>query len=107
MLLLVNEDATDSGTGVFSRVFDLEAADLDNDAVTSPFEGRFPLNTGITRYVAATGQTVNLADAYKVSLPEEIAVLGHDCDCRCRTSASTNLWTAARRSGTPRCCACQ
>ena len=49
MLLLVNEDATDSGTGVFSRVFDLEAADLDNDAVTSPFEGRFPLNTGITR----------------------------------------------------------
>ena len=68
MLLLVNEDAADSGTGVFSRVFDLEAADLDNDAVTTPFEGRFPLNTGITRYVAATGKTVNLADAYQVKV---------------------------------------
>ena len=68
MLLLVNEDAADSGTGVFSRVFDLEAADLDNDAVATPFEGRFPLNTGITRYVAATGKTVNLADAYQVTI---------------------------------------
>ena len=69
MLLLVNEDAADSGTGVFSRVFDLEAADLDNEAVAAPFEGRFPLNTGITRHVAATGKTVNLADAYQVGKP--------------------------------------
>ena len=76
MLLLVNEDAADSGSGVFSRVFDLEAADLDNEAVAAPFEGRFPLNTGITRHVAATGKTVNLADAYQVGKPisDELSV---------------------------------
>ncbi|XP_003247299.1 dual 3',5'-cyclic-AMP and -GMP phosphodiesterase 11 isoform X2 [Acyrthosiphon pisum] len=50
----------------FSRVFDLEANDLqgkDNER-TSPFESRFPVNIGITGYVATTGETVNIANAY-------------------------------------------
>jgi dual 3',5'-cyclic-AMP and -GMP phosphodiesterase 11 len=61
MLLLMHE-ASQSTT--FSRVFDLEAADLDDEAVRAPFEGRFPVNAGITGYVAATGETVNIADAW-------------------------------------------
>ncbi|XP_060848793.1 dual 3',5'-cyclic-AMP and -GMP phosphodiesterase 11-like isoform X1 [Rhopalosiphum padi] len=53
----------------FSRVFDLEANDLegkDNER-TSPFESRFPVNIGITGYVATTGETVNIANAYEDS----------------------------------------
>lgn len=52
----------------FTRVFDLEAEDLgsnDNDSRQSPFEGRFPINIGITGYVATTGETLNIPDAYK------------------------------------------
>lgn len=53
----------------FSRVFDLEAEDLRNnqesDTRLSPFEGRFPINIGITGYVATTGETLNIADAYE------------------------------------------
>lgn len=60
MLLLTHE----SSHSTFSRVFDLEAADLENDALKTPFEGRFPVNTGITGFVAATGETVNIVDAY-------------------------------------------
>lgn len=64
MLLLTNE----TSLGTFSRVFDLEASDLEGDAAgggrKSPFEGRFPINAGITGYVAATGETVNIRDAY-------------------------------------------
>lgn len=60
MLLLVHEKSNST----FSRVFDLEASDLDNEAIRMPYEGRFPLNIGITGYVAATGETVNILDAY-------------------------------------------
>jgi GAF domain-containing protein len=53
----------------FSRVFDLEAEDLRSSQETetrlSPFEGRFPINIGITGYVATTGETLNIADAYQ------------------------------------------
>ena len=28
-------------------------------------EGRFPVNPGITGYVAATGETINILDAYE------------------------------------------
>lgn len=45
--------------GSFSRVFDFEANDLtrdENDPRTSPFESRFPINVGITGYVATTGE---------------------------------------------------
>ncbi|XP_065207520.1 dual 3',5'-cyclic-AMP and -GMP phosphodiesterase 11-like isoform X2 [Planococcus citri] len=54
--------------GSFSRVFDFEANDLkgeDNDERTSPFESRFPINVGITGYVATTGETVNIPSAYE------------------------------------------
>ncbi len=61
LLLLVHE----TSRGTFSRVFDLEAADLDNDQLRAPFEGRFPINAGIAGYVAATAETVNIPDAYK------------------------------------------
>ncbi|XP_024939186.1 dual 3',5'-cyclic-AMP and -GMP phosphodiesterase 11 isoform X3 [Cephus cinctus] len=52
--------------GSFSRVFDFEANDLaeDTDSRTSPFESRFPINVGITGYVATTGETVNIPNAY-------------------------------------------
>ncbi|XP_066992443.1 dual 3',5'-cyclic-AMP and -GMP phosphodiesterase 11 isoform X2 [Anabrus simplex] len=52
----------------FSRVFDFEASDLEggeNDSRTSPFESRFPINVGITGYVASTGETVNIPNAYE------------------------------------------
>ena len=56
-ILLVNEEVS---KGSFSRVFDFEANDdlnEDGDAPrTSPFESRFPINIGITGYVAATGE---------------------------------------------------
>lgn len=54
-ILLVHE----ASKGSFSRVFDFEANDLrndDSDARTSPFESRFPINIGITGYVATTGE---------------------------------------------------
>ncbi len=53
--MLVHE----ASKGSFSRVFDFEANDLsgtDSDSRTSPFESRFPINIGITGYVATTGE---------------------------------------------------
>ncbi|XP_070499705.1 dual 3',5'-cyclic-AMP and -GMP phosphodiesterase 11-like isoform X3 [Chironomus tepperi] len=58
-ILLVHE----ASKGSFSRVFDFEANDDLNER-TSPFESRFPINIGITGYVAATGETVNIPHAY-------------------------------------------
>lgn len=65
-ILLVHE----ASKGSFSRVFDFEANDLSGDpeaqdARTSPFESRFPINIGITGYVATTGETVNICNAYE------------------------------------------
>nr|XP_032518628.1 dual 3',5'-cyclic-AMP and -GMP phosphodiesterase 11-like isoform X3 [Danaus plexippus plexippus]XP_032518629.1 dual 3',5'-cyclic-AMP and -GMP phosphodiesterase 11-like isoform X3 [Danaus plexippus plexippus]XP_032518630.1 dual 3',5'-cyclic-AMP and -GMP phosphodiesterase 11-like isoform X3 [Danaus plexippus plexippus]XP_032518631.1 dual 3',5'-cyclic-AMP and -GMP phosphodiesterase 11-like isoform X3 [Danaus plexippus plexippus]XP_032518633.1 dual 3',5'-cyclic-AMP and -GMP phosphodiesterase 11- len=61
-VLLVHE----ASKGSFSRVFDLEAGDDAEPGTprTSPYESRFPINIGITGYVATTGETVNIADAY-------------------------------------------
>ncbi|RVE52368.1 hypothetical protein evm_003006 [Chilo suppressalis] len=61
-VLLVHE----ASKGSFSRVFDLEAGDEAEPGTprTSPYESRFPINIGITGYVATTGETVNIADAY-------------------------------------------
>ena len=55
--------------GTFSRVFDLETLeiDLENGKGNDDFstrDGRFPVNAGITGFVAATKQTVNIPDAY-------------------------------------------
>ncbi|XP_018570600.1 dual 3',5'-cyclic-AMP and -GMP phosphodiesterase 11 isoform X2 [Anoplophora glabripennis] len=60
-VLLVHQDSKIS----FSRVFDFEANDLKIleegcESRTSPFESRFPINVGITGYVATTGETANL-----------------------------------------------
>lgn len=70
-ILLIAEDSeySDDDGKTFSRIFDLEAGDLDgdetdNDGRESPFEGRFPINVGITGFVATTGNTVNIPDAY-------------------------------------------
>lgn len=63
-VLLVHQ----ASKGSFSRVFDFEANDLtrdENDPRTSPFESRFPINVGITGYVATTGETVNIPNAYE------------------------------------------
>eukprot|EP00096_Caligus_rogercresseyi_P012509 TRINITY_DN5262_c0_g1_i1.p1 TRINITY_DN5262_c0_g1~~TRINITY_DN5262_c0_g1_i1.p1 ORF type:complete len:922 (+),score=274.40 TRINITY_DN5262_c0_g1_i1:425-3190(+) len=62
MLLLVH----DRSPGTFSRVFDLEASEVQDEGKRADpsFEGRFPINTGITGYVASTAETVNLPDAY-------------------------------------------
>ncbi|KAI9564201.1 hypothetical protein GHT06_007939 [Daphnia sinensis] len=63
-VLLVHE----ASKGTFSRVFDFEASDLSGEdpegSGTSPKESRFPVNAGITSYVAATAETVNITDAY-------------------------------------------
>lgn len=62
-VLLVHQ----ASKGSFSRVFDFEANDLavdDGESRTSPFESRFPINIGITGYVATTGETLNIPCAY-------------------------------------------
>ena len=64
MVLLVH----DSSTSTFSRVFDLEQNDLEPEDCPSRkgcYEGRFPVNAGITGYVAATGEVVNIENAHE------------------------------------------
>lgn len=74
-ILLIAEDSeyTDSRK-TFCRVFDLEAGDSligGNGSCTGdedfnyPHEGRFPINVGITGYVATTGITLNIPNAYE------------------------------------------
>ena len=64
MLLLVHQGSQ----GTFSRVFDLETSEIDlesrTNATFSSRDGRFPVNAGITGFVAATKRTVNIPDAY-------------------------------------------
>ncbi|XP_017783345.1 PREDICTED: dual 3',5'-cyclic-AMP and -GMP phosphodiesterase 11 isoform X3 [Nicrophorus vespilloides] len=63
-VLLVHQ----ASKGSFSRVFDFEATDLngeDSESRTSPYESRFPINVGITGYVATTGETVSIPCAYE------------------------------------------
>ena len=62
MLLLVHQGSQ----GTFSRVFDLDSSEIDKDSSSdfSSRDGRFPVNAGITGFVAATRQTVNIIDAY-------------------------------------------
>merc|ERR1719384_512687 len=78
MVLLVHEGSQST----FSRVFDLDQTDLadsgnpvdlaamlSGSSVTpgsssGTGQSRFPVNVGITGYVATTGETVNIVDAY-------------------------------------------
>ena len=65
MLLLVHQGSKTT----FSRVFELETREIDlengkgNEDISSR-DGKFPINAGITGFVAATKQTVNIPDAY-------------------------------------------
>jgi len=64
MVLLVHEGSQST----FSRVFDLQQSDLDPEGLPKhqvPYEGRFPVNAGITGYCAATGETVNIKNAHE------------------------------------------
>ena len=73
----------DGSQSTFSRVFEADQTDLNLSENTDPAsillkpapastknggssgsQGRFPVNVGITGYVATTGETVNIADAY-------------------------------------------
>ena len=64
MVLLVHEGSQST----FSQVFDMSQEDLESEGRGEPsknaFESRFPMNAGITGYVAATGEIVNIPDAY-------------------------------------------
>ncbi|XP_046649494.1 dual 3',5'-cyclic-AMP and -GMP phosphodiesterase 11-like isoform X3 [Daphnia pulicaria] len=66
-VLLVHEESK----GTFFRVFNYPKAseeDLQNPGTRFPFspnESRFPINVGITSYVATTAETVNVVDAYE------------------------------------------
>lgn len=63
-ILLVHE----ASKGSFSRVFDFESNDVNEDesqARTSPFESRFPINIGVTGHVATTGEVSNSGDNNK------------------------------------------
>jgi len=80
MVMLVHEGSQST----FSRVFDLDQTDLDiedSSDRTSPrtsSEGRFPVNAGITGYVAATGETVNIRNAYQDSRFDPVVDSGSD-----------------------------
>ena len=73
----------DGSQSTFSRVFEADQTDLNISEDTDPAsillkpaptstknggsttsQGRFPVNVGITGYVATTGETVNITDAY-------------------------------------------
>lgn len=66
-ILLTHHDSSAS----FSRVFDFEENDVNiiesGEHRTSPLEGRFPINLGITGHVATTGETVNISNVYEDS----------------------------------------
>ena len=86
-----NTSVHEGSQSTFSRVFELEQADLKeldisslrgSGSLSSPpppapppsahsrtraDQGRFPVNVGITGYVATTGETVNIRDAGKDS----------------------------------------
>ena len=71
----------DGSQSTFSRVFELDHTDLsDQQDLTTLLtsgskpsgssgqgQGKFPVNVGITGYVATTGETVNILDAYQDS----------------------------------------
>ena len=65
MVLMVHEGSQST----FSQVFDLSQEDVEKESQGEPrkvgFESRFPINAGITGYVAATGEIVNIANAYQ------------------------------------------
>ncbi|XP_052266884.1 dual 3',5'-cyclic-AMP and -GMP phosphodiesterase 11-like [Dreissena polymorpha] len=62
-VMLVDE----STKGVFSQVYDMTTDDFDNSETYTregPTHPRFPIQIGITGHVAATGEPLNIPDAY-------------------------------------------
>jgi len=51
---------------------------LENESLRAPYEGRFPVNAGISGYVAATADTVNIVDAYEDSRFDPAVDVGTD-----------------------------
>lgn len=77
ILLIADSDSSEYSNDArktFCRVFDLEASDVSEAQSggeqgkgthnSGPCEGRFPINVGITGYVATTGENLNIPDAY-------------------------------------------
>ena len=86
VIINLTSSVHEGSQSTFSRVFELEQADLKeldigslrgSGSLSSPpppahsrsrvDQGRFPVNVGITGYVATTGETVNIRDAGKDS----------------------------------------
>jgi hypothetical protein len=44
-------------------------------------ESRFPVNAGITGFVAATGETLNIVDAYKDPRFDQVALIALPAIC--------------------------
>ena len=63
-VLLVHEGSQST----FSQIYELSQEDIEQESKGDPKksmqESRFPVNAGITGYVAATGETVNITDPY-------------------------------------------
>lgn len=98
-ILLLDE----ASKGNFSRVFDYEANDdlnIDGDESaprTSPFESRFPINFGITGYVAATGEVsrnshfhLQKFDRFLSNIPQTVSIQNAYDDSRFDSTVDEN-----------------
>ncbi|GIY63836.1 dual 3',5'-cyclic-AMP and -GMP phosphodiesterase 11 [Caerostris darwini] len=101
-LLLQNERCQililDENTKTFSRVFDLDINDMKVENLESrcALEVRFPINVGITGYVATTGETLNIPDVlqddrFDPSVDEDSNFRHHSILCMPITNASKNI----------------
>ncbi|GIY57385.1 dual 3',5'-cyclic-AMP and -GMP phosphodiesterase 11 [Caerostris darwini] len=106
-ILLLGEN-----TKTFSRAFDLDVNDMkaENIDSSSPFEGRFPINVGITGYVATTGETLNIPDVlqddrFDPSVDDDSSFCHRSILCMPIRNASQNIVGVSqlinKLSGTP------
>ncbi|GIY87960.1 dual 3',5'-cyclic-AMP and -GMP phosphodiesterase 11 [Caerostris extrusa] len=102
----------DENTKAFSRIFDLDINDMKTENVDSStsFEGRFPINIGITGYVATTRETLNIPDVlqddrFDPSVDEDSNFCYHSILCMPIRNASRNIVGVSqlinKLSGTP------
>ncbi|GIY26707.1 dual 3',5'-cyclic-AMP and -GMP phosphodiesterase 11 [Caerostris darwini] len=88
----------DENSKTFSRVFDLDVNDIKAENVESStaFEDRFPINVGITGYVATTGEILNIPDVlqddrFDPLVDENSSFRHHSILCVPIRNASTNI----------------
>ncbi|GIY54482.1 dual 3',5'-cyclic-AMP and -GMP phosphodiesterase 11 [Caerostris darwini] len=88
----------DENTKTFSRFFDWDINDMKTENLDSStsFEGRFPINVGITGYVATTGETLNIPDLlqddrFDPSVDEDSNFRHHSILCMPIRNASKNI----------------